>query len=336
LSISHRLIAVPINQINVHIFRVRSRADQDPREAGQQTGAQEIQSDAGIVRWLHHPSALIQTHNNRSMNNETAYNGKIAVITGAAGGMGAAVAARLAGAGWPLLLCDLDAGRLQPMAAKFSAAGHSAQVLAGDIADPAYPARLTGALAARDIGILIHTAGLSPTMADAERILKVNFDATAKLVEVARPRMAKGGCAVLIASSAAHMVKSDEWDRALTEAIAARSSAALLPLATRPEMAYPLSKRAVIRLVAHEATAFGARGARIVSISPGLIDTAMTRAEQTASAQMRSLLARTPLARLGTADEIASAAVFLCSKDASYITGCDLRVDGGTLASLGL
>jgi NAD(P)-dependent dehydrogenase (short-subunit alcohol dehydrogenase family) len=51
---------------------------------------------------------------------------------------------------------------------------------------------------------------------------------------------------------------------------------------------------------------------------------------------MNALLARTPLARLGTADEIASVAVFLCSKDASYVTGCDIRVDGGTLASLGL
>ena len=270
------------------------------------------------------------------MNNETAHSGKIAVITGAAGGMGVAVAARLASIGWPLLLCDLDAGRLAPLAAKFSAGGQSAEILAGDIGDSAYPARLTDALAAREIGVLIHTAGLSPTMADVERILRVNFDATARLVDVARPRMAKDGCAVLIASSAAHMVKSDDWDRALTEAIAARSSAALLPLATRPEMAYPLSKRAVIRLVAHEATAFGARGARIVSISPGLIDTAMTRSEQTASSQMNSLLARTPLGRLGTADEIASVAVFLCSKDASYVTGCDIRVDGGTLASLGL
>jgi NAD(P)-dependent dehydrogenase (short-subunit alcohol dehydrogenase family) len=260
----------------------------------------------------------------------------IAVITGAAGGMGAAVAARLASDGWPLVLCDLDAARLERMAAEYSAGGRSVEILAGDICDDAYPARLTEALGARDIGAFIHTAGLSPTMADAERILRVNFDATARLVDVARQRMAKGGCAVLIASSAAHMVKSDEWDRALTEAVAARSSAALLPLATRPEMAYPLSKRGVIRLVAHEATAFGARGARIVSISPGLIDTAMTRSEQTASAQMSALLARTPLGRLGTADEIASVALFLCSKDASYITGCDIRVDGGTLASLGL
>src|SRR6266702_3295983 len=216
--------------------------------------------------------------------NETAHNGKIAVVTGAAGGMGAAVAARLATAGWPLLLCDLDAGRLEPIAAEFRAGGCPAEILAGDIADPAYPTRLIAAFAGRNIGVLIHTAGLSPTMADA-------------------------GCAVLIASSAAHMVKSDEIDRALTEAVAARNSTALLPLATRPEIAYPLSKRAVIRLVAHEATAFGERGARIVSISPGLIDTAMTRAEQTASDQMKLLLARTPLGRLGTADEIASVAI---------------------------
>ncbi len=270
------------------------------------------------------------------MNNETAHTGQIAVVTGAAGGMGAAVATRLAGIGWPLLLCDLDAGRLESVAAKLSQGSHSVRTLAGDIGDVAFPARLTDALATSDIGVLIHTAGLSPTMADAEQILRVNFDATARLVEVVRPKMARNGCAVLIASSAAHMVKSDDWERALTEAIATRGSAALLPLATRPEMAYPLSKRAVIRLVAHEATAFGARGTRIVSISPGLIDTAMTRAEQGASAQMNSLLAKTPLGRLGTADEIASVAVFLCSKDASYITGCDIRVDGGTLASLGL
>jgi NAD(P)-dependent dehydrogenase (short-subunit alcohol dehydrogenase family) len=268
--------------------------------------------------------------------NQPVQNGKIAVVTGAAGGMGAAVAARLASAGWPLLLCDLDIGRLERSAAEIRAGGCAVEFLTGDIADAAYPASLNAAVAARDVDVFIHTAGLSPTMADGERILKVNFDATARLLEVMRPRMARGGCAVLIASSAAHMVKSDELDRALTEAITARSSAALLPWAARPEMAYPAAKRGVIRLVAHEATAFGARGARIVSISPGLIDTAMTRAEQTASEQMGRLLAATPLQRLGTADEIASVAIFLCSKDASYVTGCDIRVDGGTLAALGL
>jgi NAD(P)-dependent dehydrogenase (short-subunit alcohol dehydrogenase family) len=268
--------------------------------------------------------------------NDTAQKGGLAIITGATGGMGAAVAARLAADHWPLLLCDLDEARLESLAEKCRSAGSPAQILIGDIADLTYPARFSAALSDRPIGIFIHTAGLSPTMADAERILSVNFDATARLVDAVRPAMTQGGCAVLIASSAAHMVKSDELDRALTEAVAARSSEVLRPFTNRPEMAYPAAKRAVIRLVAHEATAFGARGARIVSISPGLIDTAMTRAEQTASSQMAQLLARTPLARLGTAEEIASVAVFLCSKDASYVTGCDIRVDGGTLAALGM
>lgn len=261
---------------------------------------------------------------------------KVAVVTGAVGGMGAAAAKMLAAEGWPLLLCDLDVARLEAVAKELGATARSVEILAGDIGDESYPARLEAALAAREIGVFIHTAGLSPTMADAERILRVNFDATARLVDVARPRMSEGGCAVLIASSAAHMVKSDEIDRALAEAVAARSSAALLPLTPRPEMAYPASKRGVIRLVAHEAAAFGERGARIVSISPGLIDTAMTRAEQTASEQMKQMLARTPLKRLGAAEEIASVAVFLCSTGASYVTGCDIRVDGGTLAALGL
>jgi len=270
------------------------------------------------------------------MTNSSPHDGAIAIITGATGGMGSAVAARLAAVGWPLLLCDLNEGRLESLAAKYRGPGHSAQILAGDIAEAGYATRLDSALGARAIGVLIHTAGLSPTMGDGARILSVNFDATARLVEAARPRMAQGGCAVLIASSSAHMVKSDELDRAVAEAVLARNSAALQPWASRPELAYPAAKRAVIRLVAHEATAFGARGARIVSISPGLIDTAMTRAEQAGSSQMAQLLARTPLGRLGRADEIASVAVFLCSDGASYVTGCDIRVDGGTLATLGM
>jgi NAD(P)-dependent dehydrogenase (short-subunit alcohol dehydrogenase family) len=263
-------------------------------------------------------------------------NQSLAVITGAAGAMGHAVALRLAAEGWPLLLCDLHAERLETIAGQLRANGPSVETMTGDIGDPSHATRLGVALAERGIGAFIHTAGLSPTMADAERILNVNFDATARLVEVARCKMVAGGCAVLIASSAGHMVKSEELDHALAAAIMARSSEGLRRFAPNSQMAYTTSKRAVIRLVAQEAAAFGQRGARIVSISPGLIDTAMARSEQAASNQMDALLVQTPLGRLGTADEIASVAVFLCSEGASYVTGCDIRVDGGTLAALGL
>jgi NAD(P)-dependent dehydrogenase (short-subunit alcohol dehydrogenase family) len=259
----------------------------------------------------------------------------LAVVTGAAGGMGSAIAARLGAQGWSLLLCDLHAGSLEEGARALRGTGRQVDILAGDLADPAHPARLLAALGERQVGALLHTAGLSPTMGDAARIFAVNYDATARLVEAVRPRMAEGGCAVLISSSSAYLVSSPEMDLALNALKAGDDSSSLLKIAPRPELAYPLSKRAVIRLVAREAAAFGERKARIVSISPGLIDTKMSRAEQAASAQMNAMLARTPLKRFGTADEIASVAVFLCSPGASYVTGCDIRVDGGMLAALG-
>jgi NAD(P)-dependent dehydrogenase (short-subunit alcohol dehydrogenase family) len=259
----------------------------------------------------------------------------LAVVTGAAGGMGSAVAVQLGAQGWSLLLCDLHAAPLEEIARPLRSKGVDVELLAGDLADRAYPARLISALGSRQVGALIHTAGLSPTMGDVARIFAVNYDATARLVEAMRPRMAEGACAVLITSSSAYLVSSPEIDLALNELKAGDDSASLLKFATRPELAYPISKRAVIRLVAREATAFGARKARIVSISPGLIDTKMSRAEQAASPQMSAMLAQTPLGRLGVADEIATVAVFLCSPGASYVSGCDIRVDGGMLAALG-
>jgi NAD(P)-dependent dehydrogenase (short-subunit alcohol dehydrogenase family) len=259
----------------------------------------------------------------------------LAVITGAAGGMGSAVASQLCAEGWSLLLCDLDQLRLEETARPLRDKGAQIEILAGDIADHTFPSQLTGALGNREIAALIHTAGLSPTMGDAARIFAVNYDATVRLVDVVLPRMAEGGCAVLISSSSAYLLSSPEIDAALNALKSGEDSSALLKFATKPEMAYPISKRAVIRLVAREASAFGRRKARIASISPGLIDTKMSRAEQAASSQMNAMLERTPLGRLGHADEIASVAVFLCSPAASYVSGCDIKVDGGMLAALG-
>jgi NAD(P)-dependent dehydrogenase (short-subunit alcohol dehydrogenase family) len=261
----------------------------------------------------------------------------VAVVTGAAGGMGAATAKQLAAEGWrQLLLCDLDAGRLEAVAAPLREAGVQVDILAGDIVAADYPARLVKALGERPIGAFVHTAGLSPTMASAERILEVNLDATVRLTEAARPRMAEGACAVLIASMAGHMAISPEADAAFDAPLPAEGAAALRQFAPTPQAAYPLSKRAVLRLVEREAAAFGERNARIMSISPGLIDTPMNRSEHTASPMMDAMLARTPLKREGLAEEIATVAVFLCSPGASFVTGSDVRVDGGVMAALGV
>jgi NAD(P)-dependent dehydrogenase (short-subunit alcohol dehydrogenase family) len=259
----------------------------------------------------------------------------VAIVTGAAGGIGSPCANRLAGEGWPLLLCDLDRDHIERVAQPLRAAGTTVDVLAADVADPDFPGQLLAAVGGRTIGALIHTAGLSPTLADAARIWNVNYVATERLVAAVLPMMAEGSCAVLTSSSSAYMVKSAEVDAAIAKLMTGDGSA-IEKMVMTPQGAYPISKRAVIALVARESTPFGKRRARIVSVAPGLIDTGMGRAEMSASPQARVMLERTPLQRPGIGDEIASVAVFLCSPQASYISGCDIKVDGGMLAALAL
>ena len=256
----------------------------------------------------------------------------VAIITGAAGGMGSASAARLAEQGWALILCDISAERLEQTAAPLREAAQSIEILAGDIADPAFPAALLALLKGRKIGAVIHTAGLSPTMGDAAQILAVNYDATSRLLEVVRPKMLEGACAVLISSSSGYAAVSPETDAVLDAIPPGGDSSSLLKIAKNPGHAYALSKRGVHRMVERQAMAFGQRKARIMSISPGLIDTAMGRAEAKVHPIMEEMRNKTPLGRYGTADEIASVAVFLCSPDASFVTGSDIKVDGGVLA----
>jgi NAD(P)-dependent dehydrogenase (short-subunit alcohol dehydrogenase family) len=256
----------------------------------------------------------------------------VAVVTGAAGGMGSASAARLAAQGWELILCDISTKRLRETAAPLLEAAQSIEILAVNIADPTFPAALLALLGDRPIGALIHTAGLSPTMGDAAQIFAVNYDGTSRLLEAVRPRMMEGACAVLIASSSGYAVASPETDAMIDAIPRGGDSSSLLKIASNPGHAYSLSKRGVQRMVEQQAMAFGKRKARIMSISPGLIDTSMGRAEAKAHPIMEEMRNKTPLARYGTADEIASVAVFLCSPDASFVTGSDIKVDGGVLA----
>lgn len=261
--------------------------------------------------------------------------GKV-VITGAAGGMGRPAAQRFAAQGRSLLLCDVNARRLDVVAEELRAAGVKVDTLAGDIAAPDFPGNLIAALNGSPIFALVHTAGLSPSMADAGRILEVNYFATERLAAALLPHFSKGGCAVLISSISGYMLSDAAMLAAIRELVNGKGDQAIAPFATDPGNGYAISKRAVMDLVGREAAAFGERGVRIVSIAPGFIDTEMSRAEAQQSEQMRAMIAMTPLGRMGQGDEIAAVAEFICSPAASYVSGCDIKVDGGILGRLGM
>lgn len=260
----------------------------------------------------------------------------VAVVTGGAGGMGSATAREFVDAGWnDLLLCDIDAERLEEVAVPLRAAGASVEILCGDVADPAFPEQVLAALGERPVAALVHTAGLSPSMGDAARILAVNLDATVHLVEAVRDRMACGAAAVLFASNSSYFPMTPEAKAAFGQPLPAGGSASLVHLTPTSDVAYPASKWGVRQLVKREAKAFGERGARIVSISPGAIDTRMIQLEAGPSPMIATMTSACAMGRIGRPEELAQVAVFLCSSKASYVTGVDWLVDGGQTIAMG-
>ncbi len=258
---------------------------------------------------------------------------EVAIVTGAAGGMGVAIARAFAAEGRHLILCDLHAGPLEELA-KELAGKASVSILAGDVTAADYTARIIAALGSRKIGALVHAAGVSPSMADGKRVFDINFNATTRLVEGLLPHMAPGSVAILIASNSGQMIARPMFDKALRKVLKGGSSLILKLMLRNPRTAYPMSKRAVQLYAQTMSPAFGKMGARIVSLSPGMIDTAMGRLEHQAGPDMDKLLGVTPAGRLGEPSEIASVVTFLASPAASYITGTDILVDGGTVAGV--
>lgn len=264
------------------------------------------------------------------------------LITGATGGMGRASALLAARQGYDLVLADLSLQKLESLAAQCQACGVAASACALDVTQSASIASLVRTLnEAGGVDAIIHTVGLSPQMADWRRIIDVDLVGTVALLEQTRPFLKVGGCTVAIASMSAYMVPPQEQiDQTFANPLSADFHTRLEALnaaghaLTHSGMAYAYSKRALKQYVADHSPDWGKEGKRLVSISPGLIDTEMGRLENAAMDDfdaMRSLIA---LTRLGEPEDIAHTALFLVSDAAAYITGVDLLVDGGFVANL--
>ena len=261
----------------------------------------------------------------------------LAVVIGA-GGMGMAAARRL-GERYRLLLVDIDEDRLRQKLGALREEGHDAISCACDITSRESVNALAVTVEAQGpLRVLAHVAGLSPSMADWQTIMRVNLMGVHHVADALLPLARQGTAAIFISSLAGHMGPPDAAMISLLDNPLAAGFLDALEHAVggtvTTQLAYQVSKFALMRLCRQRAAQWGRHGARIVSLSPGLIATPMGALEYARNPMKYDLLAKTPVGREGTMLEIADAIDFLASDRASFISGTDLLVDGGIAAAL--
>lgn len=261
----------------------------------------------------------------------------LAVVVGA-GGMGIAIARRL-GQSYRLLLADRDMATLERYTTTLRPEGFDVQAAVCDVTNGNDVAALVARAAELgQVRVLAHVVGLSPSMADFQAIMAVNLVGAKRVQQGFLPQVCPGACAIFISSMGGHLKPLSAQvlsllDDPLAQGFLDELQAALEEPATSV-LAYQLSKAGLNRMCRRDAFAWGKRGARIVSLSPGLIASPMGALEFERQPMKYDLLAATPLQREGTMLEIANVVEFLASDRASFISGTDILVDGGLVGTL--
>jgi NAD(P)-dependent dehydrogenase (short-subunit alcohol dehydrogenase family) len=240
-----------------------------------------------------------------------------------------------------LLLADLRQQNADAAAEVLSAAGFEVTTATVDVSSRESVHGLVGKAAS--IGTVtgvIHAAGVSPSQASPDTILKVDLYGTALVLEEFGTVIAHGGTGVVIASQSGHRLPSltPEQNKALATTPVEELLALpmLQPDQIRDSLhAYQLSKRGNSLRVMAEAVRWGKRGARVNTISPGIIFTPLAKDELTGSRGdgYRRMIELSAAGRGGTPDEVGSVAALLMGPDGTFITGSDFLMDGGVTAS---
>jgi NAD(P)-dependent dehydrogenase (short-subunit alcohol dehydrogenase family) len=264
---------------------------------------------------------------------------EIIVVLGA-GSIGQAIARRVS-AGKHVVLADVNHGNADAAAEVMRDAGFDVSTTTVDVSSRESVQALveTATTAGRVTGV-IHAAGVSPSQASPASILAVDLYGTALVLEEFGNVIAHGGAGVVIASQSGHRLGALTADQNAALATTPADELLNLPMlapdrVTDPLHAYQLAKRGNALRVMAEAIRWGRRGARINTVSPGIIFTPLARDELAGprGEGYRRMIERCPAGRGGTPDEVGAVAALLMGPDGGFITGSDFLMDGGVTAS---
>lgn len=264
---------------------------------------------------------------------------EVIVLIGA-GSIGQAIARRVS-AGKHILVADIKRGNIESAAKTLSEAGFDVSTAIVDVtSSESVKSLVTTSLSIGKIVGLIHAAGVSPSQASPETILKVDLYGTALVLDAFGDVIEQGGSGVVISSQSGHRLPAltIEEDRLLaTTPIDELLALPLLKLDNVKDSlhAYQLSKRGNSLRVKSEAVRWGKHGARINAISPGIIITPLAKDELAGPRGdgYRKMINSSPVGRPGTPDEVGVIGALLMGQDGAFITGSDILMDGGVTAN---
>ncbi len=267
-------------------------------------------------------------------------NSQNVVVVIGAGSIGQAIARRV-GTGKCILLADLRQENAEAAAKTLNDAGFTVSTAIVDVSSRASVQALDEKAASLgEVWGVIHAAGVSPSQASPETILKVDLYGTALVLEEFGKVIARGGSGVVIASQSGHRLPPLSTEQNAALATTPVEELLKLPMLQPDQVrdslhAYQLSKRGNSLRVMAEAVRWGKRGARVNTISPGIIITPLANDELNGprGAGYRRMIDHCPTGRAGTPDEVGNVGALLMGTDGAFITGSDFLMDGGVTAA---